>query len=58
MEYGSIITSVADIWKNASTESERYSQIIYGESVKILGNEGNFIHIESKDGVKGYIKKG
>ncbi len=57
MEYGSIVTSVADIWKEASTESERYSQVIYGESVKILNNEGNFIHIESNDGVKGYIKK-
>ncbi len=57
MEQGSIITGVADIWKDASTESERYSQIIYGESVKILGKKDNFIYIESKDGVKGYIKK-
>jgi hypothetical protein len=57
MEYGCIVTSVADIWKDPSTESERYSQVIYGEEVKILGNKDNFIFVESRDGVKGYIKK-
>ncbi len=52
-----IITSVADIRTEPKFESERDSQLIYGERVKILGYENNFVYVECPDGLKGFVKK-
>ena len=51
-----IVTSVADIWTKPSTESERDSQVIFGESVELLENLGTFSKVKSVDGVIGYVK--
>ncbi len=51
-----VITSVADIWTKPSTDSERDSQVIYGESVEVLENMGQFSKVKSVDGVVGYVK--
>lgn len=51
-----VITSVADIWTKPSTESERDSQVIYGESVEVLEDVGRFSKARSVDGIVGYIK--
>ncbi|MEM3191987.1 MAG: SH3 domain-containing C40 family peptidase [Candidatus Parvarchaeota archaeon] len=51
-----VITSVADIWTEPSTESERDSQVIYGESVEVLEDLGQFVKVRSIDGVTGFVK--
>lgn len=51
-----IINSVSDIRIEPKFESERISQLIFGERVKILENLGEYSFIESDDGVRGYIK--
>lgn len=51
-----IATSVADIWTKPSTESERDSQVIYGETVEVLEDMGRFSKVKSVDGVTGYLK--
>ncbi len=51
-----VVTSVADIWTKPSTDSERDSQLIFGESVEILDEEGIFSKVRSLDGVVGFIK--
>lgn len=51
-----VVTSVADIWTKPSTESERDSQVIYGESVEELEQVGRFSKVKSVDGVVGFVK--
>lgn len=51
-----VVTSVADIWTKPSTDSERDSQLIFGESVEVLDEEGIFSKVRSVDGVVGFIK--
>ncbi len=52
-----IITGVADIRKEPKFESERYSQLIYGEKVSILEDGDEYIKVKCPDGVTGYTKK-
>ncbi len=51
-----VVTGVADIWTQPSTESERDSQVVYGESVDMLEEIGRFSKVRSIDGVVGYVK--
>lgn len=51
-----VITSVADIRTEPKFESERDSQVVYGEFVDLLENLGEWSKIKSVDGVVGYIK--
>ncbi len=51
-----IVNSVSDIRKEPKFESERISQLIYGERLKILESQDDFLYIESEDGVKGFVK--
>jgi len=51
-----VVTSVADIWTQPSTESERDSQVVYGESVDVLEDMGRFSKVRSIDGVVGHMK--
>lgn len=57
MDSGMIITGVADIRKEPIFESERYSQLIYGEKVSILEDGDEYIKVKCPDGVTGYTKK-
>lgn len=52
----SIKIGVADLRKEAKFESERVSQIIYGEKFKILEDHGEFTEVECRDGETGFIK--
>ena len=49
--------SVADIRVEPKFESERDSQLIYGEEVEVLSEHGEFIRIRGRDGLAGYVKK-
>lgn len=49
--------SVADIRVEPKFESERDSQLIYGEEVSILSEHGEFVRIRGRDGLAGYVKK-
>lgn len=51
-----IVTSVADIWTEPNTESERESQVIYGETVEVLEDLGRFTKVKCADGITGFVK--
>ncbi len=57
MGYGMIITGVTDIRGEPKFESERVSQLIYGEKVKIIDYENEYAKVECPDGVTGYTKR-
>ncbi len=47
---------VADIRKEPKFESERDSQVIFGEEFRVIENFGEYTKIRSKDGITGFIK--
>ncbi len=47
---------VADIRTMPKFESERDSQVVYGEKLEILENLGEYTKVKSVDGVIGYVK--
>ncbi len=48
--------SVADIRKEPKFESERDSQLIYGEEVRVISSHSEYSLIEGRDGLQGYMK--
>ena len=46
--------SVADIRVEPKFESERDSQLIYGEEVEVLSEHGEFVKIRGRDGLAPY----
>ena len=47
-----------NLYKNPFSKSELISQMIYGESFKIINNYSKWIRIKiNEDGYVGYIKK-
>jgi len=57
MDYGMVITGVTDIRAEPKFESERYSQLVYGEKVKIIEDGNEYAKVECPDGVIGYTKR-
>jgi hypothetical protein len=57
MEYGMVITGVTDIRAEPKFESERDSQLVYGEKVKIIEDGNEYAKVECPDGVIGYTKR-
>lgn len=55
MNYVSI--SVADLRAQPKFESERVSQLVYGEKVTVLEEQEEFLRVKGVDGYPGYIKK-
>lgn len=49
--------SVADIRVQPRFESERDSQLIYGEEVAVLSDHGEYLKIRGRDGLEGFVKK-
>ena len=47
---------VADIRTEPKFESERDSQIIYGENFKVLERMGHYTRVMTEDGVTGFVK--
>ncbi|MCR5058365.1 MAG: SH3 domain-containing protein [Clostridiales bacterium] len=55
--YRVITKSSVNIMKEADITSQRISQVLYNEPVKVTGEASNgFIRIETQDGLKGFIK--
>jgi hypothetical protein len=48
--------SVADLRAEPKFESERYTQYIYGEEIKILEEGNEYSRVVGSDGIKGYMK--
>lgn len=49
--------SVADIRKEPKFESERDSQLIFGEKIEILGDSGDYVKVRGPDSLEGFMKK-
>lgn len=49
--------SVADLRAQPKFESERVSQLVYGEKVTVLEEQGEYLRVKGIDGYPGYIKK-
>lgn len=49
--------SVADIRVEPRFESERDSQLIYGEEVSVLSEHGEYLKVRGRDGLVGFVKK-
>ncbi|MBP5655809.1 MAG: SH3 domain-containing protein [Clostridiales bacterium] len=55
--YRVITESSVNIMSEPDVESQRISQVLYNEPVKVTGNSVNgFINIKTADGISGYIK--
>lgn len=50
-----VITGVADLRRRAKFRSERVSQLIFGEVVKVLGAEGDYLRVVGPDKLEGYM---
>ncbi|MGC8727045.1 MAG: C40 family peptidase [Thermoplasmata archaeon] len=51
-----VVTSVADVRKEPRSNSELDSQLIYGETVEVVEELGEFSHIVRKNDVEGFVK--
>ena len=49
--------SVADVRVQPRFESERDSQLIYGEEVAVLSDHGEYLKVRGRDGLEGFVKK-
>lgn len=52
-----VVTGVADLRRKPKFRSERTSQLIYGEVVKVLGKEENYLRVVGRDKMEGYVQK-
>jgi hypothetical protein len=52
-----VIVGVADLRRKPKFRSERISQLIYGERVKVLGSEDDYLKVVGADGLEGYMQK-
>jgi hypothetical protein len=50
-----VITGVADLRRRARFRSERVSQLIFGEEVKVLGAEESYLRVVGPDRLEGYV---
>ncbi|MDG7011378.1 MAG: C40 family peptidase [Nitrososphaerota archaeon] len=48
---------VVDLRRGPRFRSERTSQLIYGEGVKVLGSEEGYLRVVGADGYEGYVQK-
>ena len=55
-EWFVISSGVAPLHKEASFNSSCLTEMVYGDSCKILHNEDSWIFVELNDGYKGWIK--
>ncbi len=57
MENATVIFPVVDVRSEPRFESERESQLIFGEVVKIIGYQNEYAEVICSDGVHGFVKK-
>lgn len=51
-----VLVGVADIRGMPKFRSERTSQLIYGEGVKVLGREEGYLRVSGPDGLEGFMQ--
>ena len=52
-----ISTGLAPLYKNPSFNSNYLSEVVHGDSCKILDMQDNWIHVECDDGYRGWVNK-
>ncbi len=52
-----VAVGVADLRAKPKFRSERVSQMVYGEDVRVLGAEADYYRASGRDGYEGYIQK-
>jgi hypothetical protein len=52
-----VITGVADLRRRPKFRSERTSQLIYGERVRVRGSEDGYLKVVGADKLEGYMQK-
>lgn len=50
-----IVTGVVDVRRKAKFRSERISQLVFGERVRVLGSEGDYLRVVGADKLEGYV---
>ncbi|MFH2055593.1 MAG: SH3 domain-containing C40 family peptidase [bacterium] len=55
MKECAVIVPVADLRARPEHRSERVSQVLFGHSVMILDELGDFLHVECDDGYRGWL---
>jgi gamma-D-glutamyl-L-lysine dipeptidyl-peptidase len=53
----SVTVGVADMRRSPKFRSERTSQLIYGEQVKVTGKGDGYLKVVGPDGLEGYVQK-
>lgn len=52
-----VLVGVADMRRKPKFRSERTSQLVYGEAVRVLGSEEDYFRVVGPDGLEGYMQK-
>jgi gamma-D-glutamyl-L-lysine dipeptidyl-peptidase len=48
---------LADIFSDASLDSDRITQALYGQPLRILGSQDGFYHVALSGGIEGYVSE-
>ncbi len=55
MKYGYVTTNILDLWAEPKFNSERASQLFFGEPIEVVGTgEGNYVQVRQADGYTGF----
>jgi hypothetical protein len=52
-----VVVGVADLRRKPRFRSERISQLVFGEAVRVLGREGDYLKVAGPDGLEGYMQE-
>ena len=52
-----VAVGVADLRRKPKFRSERTSQLVYGEAVRVLGKEEGYLRVVGPDGLEGYMQE-
>jgi len=55
MKYACVTTNLLDLWAEPRFESERRSQIFFGEVLKVEKEQKGFYHVRQSDGYSGWV---
>ncbi len=58
MKYAFVNSNLLDLWTEPRFNSERASQCLFGEVVRVLGEKDGYTKIEERDGYWGWVKSG
>lgn len=55
MKYACVITNLLDLWAEPRYNSERKSQLLYGDIVALGARKGGFVKVTQPDGYSGWV---